>query len=173
MWIWCLFCKSAEIIHAQQSEMEAAGGKNVNYLVNARDVACRYLLFLEEEIKMFFRSPYKKSFARRLTDATGMKFLIFYPHFRFAGAFYSRCWTLPEPNHQLRFILVHYSNEAGGINLFWIAYVARQKFAFYPFNTSSHRVMPYWMRLQNSFIFKAQCFSASARNEDIKANGST
>lgn len=71
MWIWCLFCKSAKIIRAQS---ERVGG-NVNYLVNAWDVACRYFpappSFVEGKLKCFTFSSFR-SLKKHFPDISQM-----------------------------------------------------------------------------------------------------
>lgn len=105
MWIWCLFCKSAKIIRAQS---ERVGG-NVNYLVNAWDVACRYFpappSFVEGKLKCFTFSSFR-SLKKHFPDISQMllrngNFNILSPG-TFRPAVFV-CWTLPAPNHQLFF----------------------------------------------------------------------
>lgn len=100
--------------------------KNVKYLVNAWDVA-RSHFSCADEIKMFSEPSRASKLAirqtsRRCCPFVEMKFLIFYPRvnlFRLVLSIHDAELFSPAANHQLFSILVHYSSEAGGINLSW------------------------------------------------------
>lgn len=106
--------------------------KNVNYLVNAWDVAGRHFFSFsanERKLKRFIQRALKSAFftpdiSQMLPE---MKFLIFYPYFSVCLPFFQLlnfCWT----ESSIVFIHVHYPDEAGGFNVLWIAVEAAEAY---------------------------------------------